>query len=97
MKEFGIRKVLGATIRQIASLQINYFLRLAIIANVIALPLAWWLMNVWLQRFAYRIQLDPLFLLYVGLGTSLLVALSSMYAGWKAGKMNPVDVISKNF
>jgi len=60
MKEFGIRKVLGATIRQIAGLHTGYFLRIAILANFITLPFSYWLMKEWLTRFAYKAELNGL-------------------------------------
>jgi putative ABC transport system permease protein len=57
MKEFGIRKVLGATQQQIAGLHLGYFVRIVLIANVLSLPVAYWLMKEWLNGFAYRIDL----------------------------------------
>ncbi len=93
MREFGIRKVLGATVRQIASLHIAYFLRIVLLANVLTLPVAYWLMRGWLDEFAYRSELSGLEFLAVALTSILLVIISSGYSAWKAGRMNPVDVI----
>jgi len=93
MKEFGIRKVLGASVRQIAVLHINHFLRVAILANIIALPIAYWLMKSWLDGFAYRTELSGAIFLLVSCILFLLVILSSGYSALKAGRMNPVDVI----
>ena len=93
MKEFGIRKVLGASVQQIASLHINHFLKLALLANIISLPIAYYMLTEWLSSFAYRVELNfPLFL-SVALISFLLVILSAGYSAWKAGRMNPVDVI----
>ncbi len=93
MKEFGIRKVLGATVRQIAFLHISYFLRIAIIASLIALPVSYWLTEQWLNGFAYRIDPSPLVFLIVTVILLLLIILSAAYSALKASKMNPVDAI----
>jgi len=58
VKEIGIRKVLGATIRDIMALLSADFILLVGIASVIASPVAWWAMNKWLQSFAYRVNLS---------------------------------------
>jgi ABC-type antimicrobial peptide transport system permease subunit len=93
MKEFGIRKVLGATVRQIAFLHISYFLRIAIVACLIALPVSYWLTEQWLNGFAYRIEPNALVFLIVALILLLLIILSAAYSAFKASKMNPVNAI----
>ena len=93
MKEFGIRKVFGATVQQIASLHIGYFVKIVLIANIIALPIAYWLMKEWLDGFAYRTEPSGLVFLAVMCISFLLVIISGGYSAWKAGRMNPVDVI----
>jgi putative ABC transport system permease protein len=93
MKEFGIRKVLGASVRQIAFLHINHFLKIAILANIIALPMAYWLMKTWLDGFAYRTELSSSIFLLGACMLLLLVIASAGYSAWKAGRMNPVEVI----
>ncbi len=57
-KEIGIRKVLGASIRGIVLLLSKEFLGLVILAGLIAMPVSWWLMNRWLENFAYHIGLS---------------------------------------
>jgi putative ABC transport system permease protein len=93
MKEFGIRKVLGATVRQIALLHVGHFVKIAFIANLISLPIAYWMMNLWLSEFAYRTAVDGVIFVGVMLISFLLVILSAGYTSWKAGIMNPIDVI----
>jgi putative ABC transport system permease protein len=93
MKEFGIRKVLGATVQQIASLHIFYFIKIVLPANMLALPLAYWLMKAWLNDFAYRTELNSLIFLAISCVSFLLVIISGGYAALKAGRMNPVDVL----
>src|SRR5690606_31716500 len=56
-REIGIRRVLGASVQGVVSLLSKDFIRLVLIAIVIATPLAWYAMNRWLQDFAYRIEL----------------------------------------
>jgi putative ABC transport system permease protein len=75
-KEIGIRKVMGATTGQLASLLLWHFLKPVLWANVIAWPIAWWLMRRWLDGFAYHVPLDlwpflvgGVFTLVVTLGT----------------------------
>jgi putative ABC transport system permease protein len=55
-REIGIRKVLGANVDQILGLVSRDFIRLAIIAALVAFPISWWLMNRWLEDFAYRVH-----------------------------------------
>lgn len=93
MKEFGIRKVLGASVTQIFTLHMNYFVRLMLFSNVIALPIAYWLIKNWLETFAYRTELTFLPFALVGLASLLLVIVSGSFSAWKSGRMNPVDVI----
>lgn len=93
MKEFGIRKVLGATVQQIATLHVFYFLKIVLVANLMALPLAYWLMNQWLDDFAYRTEPGNFIFPGVMLASFFLVIVSGGYSAWRAGQMNPVDVI----
>ena len=57
-KEIGIRKVLGASVTQVTQMLSKEFLKLVLIASLIAFPVAWWAMNKWLQSFAYRINIS---------------------------------------
>jgi putative ABC transport system permease protein len=93
MKEFGIRKVLGATIRQIAFLHIRYFLRIAIIASAIALPVSYWLTEQWLNGFAYRTESGIIVFLTVTFALIFMIILTAAYSTLKASRMNPVDAI----
>jgi putative ABC transport system permease protein len=93
MKEFGIRKVLGASVTQISVLHMNYFVKLALIACAVALPIAFMLIGEWLNTFAYRIELDCLPFLLVVLACVIVVILSTSYSAWRSGRMNPIDII----
>ena len=57
-KEIGVRKVLGASVSGVAALLSKDFVKLVLIAIVIASPIAWWLMNMWLNDFAFRINIQ---------------------------------------
>ena len=56
-KEIGIRKVLGATVSGIVGMLSKDFVKLVLIASLIAFPIAWWAMNKWLQDFVYRVTI----------------------------------------
>jgi putative ABC transport system permease protein len=58
IKEIGIRKVLGASVSGIASMLSGGFLKLVLLACVIAMPVAWFIMNRWLEDFAYRTDIS---------------------------------------
>jgi len=89
-KEIGIRKVLGASITTIAATLSKDFLRLVLIALVIAMPVAWFTANKWLQTYPYRIALS--WGLFVGAGLLvILIALVTVgYQAIKAAVANPV-------
>jgi putative ABC transport system permease protein len=90
VKEIGIRKVLGAGIGNIVLLMAKDFLKLVIIAAVIAFPIGWWAMNKWLQAFAYRVSLHWwLFVLAAFIALSIALFTISFQA-IKAACANPV-------
>ena len=89
-KEIGVRKVLGASVVSIVALLSKDFLKLVVIAIVIATPLAWYAMNEWLQSFAYKIDIEWWVFALAGL---LAVGIALMTVGFqsvKAALMNPV-------
>jgi putative ABC transport system permease protein len=89
-KEIGIRRVLGANISSITLLIAKNFLQLIGIAILIAIPLAWWAGNKWLQDFAYRIPVQAYIFIIVALITVLLALCTVSYHSVKASLMNPV-------
>lgn len=92
-KEIGIRKVLGSSVNGIVLLLSKGFIQLVLIANVIAWPLAWWLMNLWLESFPYRIELNPLLFLLAGLLVVLVAFLSVSIQTLKAARINPARTL----
>ncbi|MCY3872006.1 MAG: ABC transporter permease [Gemmatimonadetes bacterium] len=92
-KEIGIRKVLGASVFSIFGLLSKEFVKLVIIACVIASPIAYLFAGRWLQDFAYRIDLHPVYFLIGGV-LALLLALATMtYQALKSARTNPVDAL----
>lgn len=89
-KEIGIRKVLGASVSGIVALLTRDFLRLVLLAVVIASPLAWFLMHNWLQDFAYRITIQWWMFALPGLLAVVLALLTISFQSAKAALMNPV-------
>jgi len=89
-KEIGIRKVLGATVTNIAALLSRDFIQLVIIAIVIASPLAWYGMNKWLQNFAYRIAISWWMFAAAGLLAVAIALLTVSFQAIKAAVANPV-------
>jgi putative ABC transport system permease protein len=89
-KEIGIRKVLGANVAGIVGLIAKDFLKLTFIAVVIASPIAWYIMNRWLQDFAYRINVQGWVFIAAG-GSAILIAFITVsLQSIKAALANPV-------
>lgn len=91
VKEIGIRKILGASILSILKLVTSEFVILVLIANIIVWPLAWAVMNKWLQNFACRVDFGVWPLLIPGIITALIALLTSCGYSLKAAIANPVD------
>jgi putative ABC transport system permease protein len=90
-KEIGIRKVLGASIIGIVELLSKDFLKLVLIAFLIAIPIAWWAMNKWLHGFAFRIQISWWMFAIAGFTTVLIALLTVSTQAIKAAIMNPAN------
>ena len=90
-KEIGIRKVLGATVSQIVSMLSLDFLKLILISFVIAFPLGFYLMNRWLEDFAYRIEIHWQVFILAGIGTMAVAFLTLSFKSIKAALANPVN------
>ena len=90
-KEIGIRKVLGASIANIAGMLSSDFLKLVGIAIVIASPMAWWAMNKWLQDFAYRVDFQWWILALAGFTALFIAFITISFQSIRAAIANPVD------
>jgi len=89
-KEIGIRKVLGASVNSLFTLLSKEFLWLVIIAFLISAPLAWWIMNKWLQNFAYRTTISWWVFATAGLLTLGIALITVSFQSVKAAIANPV-------
>lgn len=90
LKEIGIRKVLGASITSIVGLLSGDFIKLVLIAILIATPLGWWGMQRWLNGFAYRVDIHWWTFGMAGLAAVLIALLTVGFLALKAARMNPV-------
>ena len=89
-KEIGIRKVLGASVSGIVKLISKDFLKLVIIAIIIAIPVAWWAMNKWLDGFAYRVNISWWVFAMAGVLALLIALITVSFQAIKAAMANPV-------
>ena len=90
MKEIAVRKVLGASIMNLISLISIDFIKLVLIANCLAFPIAWWAASQWLQEYAYHVEITWwMFLIASVLATGIALVTVS-YQAVKAASTNPV-------
>ena len=92
-KEIGIRKVMGATTRDIVQLLVWQFSRPVVIANMIAWPVAWWLMRDWLNGFDARIDLGPLPFLIAGVVALGIAAATVAGHAVRVARANPIHAL----
>ena len=96
IKEIGIRKVLGASVSSIVRLLSKDFLKLVAFANILAWPIAWFLMGKWLEDFAYRINISWWIFGVAGILTLLIAMFTVGTQATKAAIANPVKSLSPN-
>jgi len=90
-KEIGIRKVLGATVSGIVRMLSKDFVILVLIAVLLASPIAWWLMNKWLEDFAYRIEIQWWMFASAGAIAVIIALITVSWQAIRAAVANPVD------
>jgi putative ABC transport system permease protein len=92
-REIGIRKVLGARVRDIVRLLVWQFSKPVIVANLIAWPIAWWVMRGWLNGFDLRVPLGPTPFLLAG-GLALLIAIATVAGhAFRVARSNPIHAL----
>ena len=88
-KEIGVRKVLGASVSSVVALLSIDFLKLTLIAIILAFPVAWYFMNKWLEDFAYRIDITWTIFLVAGLSTLFITLVTISFQAINAAITNP--------
>lgn len=92
-KEIGVRKVMGASVKQIITMMSSEFVKLVLVALTLSVPLSWYLMDLWLQGFAYRVSIDVLIFVYAG-SIALIIALVTVsFESLKAASANPLNAL----
>ncbi|HLF63500.1 MAG TPA: ABC transporter permease [Saprospiraceae bacterium] len=89
-KEIGVRKILGASVPGLIALLSKDFLRLVLIAFILAVPFAWYVMNRWLDNFAYRISIEWWVFAVAGIVAMIIALLTVSYQSVRAAVANPV-------
>lgn len=92
-KEIGIRKVMGANVSQIVAMMSTEFVRLVLIAFVIAVPVAWYGMDKWLESFAYRIPIEWLVFAWAGIVAISIALITVSFESIKVAMGNPVKAL----
>jgi len=93
VKEIGVRKVLGASVTNIVRLLSSDFIKLVLIAILIATPVIWWAMQEWLQGYAYRITIQWWMIALAGILAVATALLTVSLLAVKAALMNPVKAL----
>jgi ABC-type antimicrobial peptide transport system permease subunit len=90
-REIGIRKILGASVPQLAILLCREFFFLVLLANVLVWPAAYWVLETWLKNYAYRISISPLVFLFA-LGAAMVITIFTVsFQGVRAAVANPAN------
>jgi putative ABC transport system permease protein len=92
-KEIGIRKVIGAKIVEVMLMLIKNSIKWVVIAFIIGTPLAWYIINKWLENFAYKTTIDWWIFSLAGLIAILIALITVSFHSWKAARRNPVEVL----
>ena len=90
VKEIGVRKVLGASVQNISFLISKDFLRLVVLAVLIATPISWFMMHKWLNDFPYRIQIQAWMFVLAAVAALLIALLTISINTLRAAMQNPV-------
>ena len=90
VKEIGIRKVLGAKIFSLVALQLKEYFILILIANIVSIPLSYWIISKWLQDYAYKVNMDYSIFIIVSLSSVLIAFFTIAYHVIKAALRDPI-------
>lgn len=92
-KEFGVRKVLGATLFNLMQLLSLSFIKMIVVAIIIAVPLSYYLMGQWLMKFEYHTEISWWIIPLAAFGTLAMALVTVSFQAYKSAKANPVDAL----
>jgi len=92
-KEIGVRKVLGASVGQLIKLLSYDSIKWVVVANIIAWPVCWMIMNKWLRKFVFHANIDLIVFIIAGLAALIIALLTVIYHTYKSAAANPVDAL----
>ncbi|TKC06497.1 FtsX-like permease family protein [Pedobacter polaris] len=92
-KEFGVRKVLGASLLNLMQLLSLSFVKMIIVSIIIAVPLSFYLMNKWLMKFEFHTEISWWIIPIAGFGTLIMALVTVSFQAYKSAKANPVDAL----
>lgn len=92
-KEFGVRKVLGASVFSLMELLSWSFIKMIFVSIVISVPIAWYVMDIWLQKFEFHTSVSWWIILIAAFGTLMISILTVSYQAYKTATSNPVDAL----
>jgi len=92
-KEFGVRKVLGATLFNLMQLLSLSFIKMIVVSIIISVPLSYYLMNKWLMNFEFHTEISWWIIPVAGFGTLLMALITVSFQAYKSAKANPVDAL----
>ncbi len=94
-KEIGVRKVFGASLTSIYIMMNVHYVRLMLVALVIATPLTWWVMQQWLDTYSYKVSIAPWIFILAGLAELVLALVCVGYLALRAASVNPSHVLKE--
>ena len=92
-KEFGVRKVLGATLFNLMQLLSLSFVKMIVVSIIIAIPLSYFMMNKWLMKFEFHTEISWWIMPIAGFGTLLMALITVSFQAYKTANANPVDAL----
>ena len=92
-KEMGIRKTMGASVFIITKMMLTDFMKWVLIANLIAWPIAWYLMDNWLDNFAFHVSFGWWIFVIAGLISIVIASSTVMFQSIKTGLTNPINAL----
>ena len=92
-KEVSVRKVLGASVTSLMVLLLSDFTKLITLAVLLATPLAWWMMDRWLDNFIYQVNIHPAIFLLSGLTLIVIAWITLGYFTFRTSRLNPSETL----